>query len=140
MLIKVLTVLTISINHIISSHRVGGYNLSSLRNLRQNQAEKVETLGMMDNSKASKYRKILTNWFICNGLQGKEKSLPKNGLHEKGKCNEGRKQQPTGGLLQVLQTDGKVRKSLDAKPATSPLRWLLYLRNTLQCDKLSFSF
>ena len=66
--------LTVSINQIISSHRGGGYNIKSLRNLRQNKAEKVETLGMIDNSKASKYRKILTNWFICNERDGKEKS------------------------------------------------------------------
>ena len=73
--------LTISINHIISSHRSGGYNLSSLKNLRQNQAEKVETLGIVETSKASKYRKILTNWFICNEKSsGGQKTATNRGL------------------------------------------------------------
>ena len=55
--------ISISTNKIILT-RGGGYNLTSLRNLRQNRKnEEIGRFGTVDQCIESKYRTILVNWF-----------------------------------------------------------------------------
>ena len=119
--IKLLFVLTISINHIISSHRGGGYNLASLKNLRQNQAEKVETLGIVETSKASKYRKILTNWFICN-----EKERQTGEIKQRRQTTRGLPKRSGDSEFIVCSSKDSPLNSFPPSSA-SPMRWRKYI-------------
>ncbi len=63
--------LTINISHIISTRKRGGYNPASKLNLHQYRGKENFT-GEVKNTTKSKYRNILTNWFLTHEEGKKE--------------------------------------------------------------------